>query len=420
MGGSANPQNAQATSVAPFINPRTNNRSQPVPSVQPSIQTQQASPQRGFNPFQQASTAQSRALGTTGAATQYQTSPTAMGRMAAGMAYAPPTAATGALTANTSYAVNPTAQSGFERAIGYTPQQVSATSYGAAQQTTPMTAASQMQNYQNPYESQVVQQTLRDIGTQAQLGQQNLAAQAQAANAFGGSRHGIAEAEAMKGYTQQMADAAARMRQQGFQTQLGAGQFDVGQQTAAEARNVAAQNVARQFGAQTGMTAQQLNQSAGLQGAGLNLQGSQALSAADLAAAQERRASATALGNMASQAEQLGMGAAGRVASGQRADQQMRLGAAQQLGGLGQQSFGYGTAVQNRMASQGAQQRGMQQAIIDAARGQYGQYTGAPAQGLNTMLGAITGAGVPGTAGSNTSFNPGLFNYLQVASQFVP
>jgi hypothetical protein len=281
-----------------------------------------------------------------------------------------------------------------------------------------MTAASQMQNYQNPYESQVVQQTLRDIGTQAQLGQQNLDAQAQAANAFGGSRHGIAQAESMKGYTQQMADAAARMRQQGFQTQLGASQFDVGQQTAAEARNVAAENVARQFGAQTGMTAQQLNQAAGLQGAGLNLRGAQALSAADLAAAQERRASATGLGSMAAQAEQLGMGAAGQVASGQRADQQMRLGAAQQLGGLGQQSFGYGTAVQNRMASQGAQQRGMQQAIIDAARGQYGQYTGAPGQGLNAMLGAITGAGVPGTAGTSTSMNPGLFNYLQVASQF--
>jgi hypothetical protein len=388
MGGSANPQQAVAT------------------------------PQ-GANPFQQASAAQSGALATTGAATQYQTSPTAMGRMAAGMAYTPPTAATGALTANTSYAVNPMAQSGFERAIGYTPQQVAATNYQAAQQTTPMTAASAMQGYQNPYETQVVQQTLRDIGTQAQLGQQNLAAQAQRASAFGGSRHGIAEAEAMKGYTQQMADAAARMRQQGFQTQLGAGQFDVGQQTAAEARNVAAENVARQFGAQTGMTAQQLNQAAGLQGAGLNLQGSQALSAADLAAAQERRASATALGNMAAQAEQLGMGAAGQVAGAQRADQQMRLGAGQQLSGLGQRSFGYGTAIQDRMAAQGAQQRGIQQQLIDAARGQYGQYTGAPAQGLNTMLGAITGAGVPGTAGSNTSFRPGLFNYLQVASQFA-
>lgn len=388
MGGSANPQQAVAT------------------------------PQ-GANPFQQASAAQSGALATTGAATQYQTSPTAMGRMAAGMAYTPPTASTGALTANTSYAVNPMAQSGFERAIGYTPQQVAATNYQAAQQTTPLTAASAMQGYQNPYETQVVQQTLRDIGTQAQLGQQNLAAQAQRASAFGGSRHGIAEAEAMKGYTQQMADAAARMRQQGFQTQLGAGQFDVGQQTAAEARNVAAENVARQFGAQTGMTAQQLNQAAGLQGAGLNLQGSQALSAADLAAAQERRASATALGNMAAQAEQLGMGAAGQVAGAQRADQQMRLGAGQQLSGLGQRSFGYGTAIQDRMAAQGAQQRGIQQALIDAARGQYGQYTGAPAQGLNTMLGAITGAGVPGTAGSNTSFRPGLFNYLQVASQFA-
>ena len=313
------------------------------PAVMPTTGT-------GPNPFQQASSAQSGALATTGAATQYQTSPTAQG--------------------------------GFERAIGYTPQQVAATGYQAAQQTTPITAASQMQNYQNPYETQVVQQTLRDIGAQAQMGQENLDAQAQRAKAFGGSRHGVAQAEALKGYTQQMADAAARMRQQGFQTQLGAGQFDVGQQTAAEARNVAAENVARQFGAQTGMTAQQLNQSAGLQGANLNLRGSQALSAQDLASAQ------------------------------------MRLGAANQLSGLGQRSFGYGTGIQDRMAAQGAQQRGMQQAIIDAARGQYGQYTGAPAQGLNTMLGAITGAGVPGTAGTNTSFNPGLFNYLQVASQF--
>jgi hypothetical protein len=373
MGGSANPQQAVAT------------------------------PQ-GANPFQQAATAQSGALATTGAATQYQTSPTAMGRMAAGMAYAPPTASTGALTANTSYAVNPMAQSGFERAIGYTPQQVAATNYQAAQQTTPMTAASAMQGYQNPYESQVVQQTLDDV-------RQNVGAAALRGKAFGGSRHGTLELN-------NMADAAARMRQQGFGTALGAAQFDVGQQTAAEARNVAAENVARQFGAQTGMTAQQLNQAAGLQGAGLNLRGAQALSAADLAAMQERRASAMALGNMAAQAEQLGMGAAGQVAGTQRADQEMRLGAGQQLSGLGQRSFGYGTSIQDRMAGQGAQERGIQQALIDAARGQYGQYTGAPGQGLNAMLGAITGAGVPGTAGQNTSFNPGLFNYLQVASQF--
>lgn len=398
-----------------------------IPPITPSVITQSeigmpapqptglpAPPQP--NPFQQAARAQSDALATTRAATQYQTSPTAMGRMAAGMAYAPPTAATGALTANTSYAVSPTAQGGFERAIGYGPQQVGATSYQAAQQATPVTAASAMQGYQNPYETQVVQQTLRDIGTQAQMGQENLDAQAQRAKAFGGSRHGVAQAEAMKNYNQQMADAAARMRQQGFQTQLGAGQFDVGQQTAAEARNVAAENVARQFGAQQGMTAQQLNQAAGLQGANLNLQGAQAMSNADLAAAQERRASGTALGNMAAQAEQLGMGAAGQVAGAQRADVGTRMGAANQLGGLGQQSFGYGQSIQQQQMQQGALQRALMQGLIDAGQQNFGTYTGAPTSGLNTLIGTLTG--VP--QGTSTSFQPGLFNYLQLGASMFP
>ena len=71
-------------------------------------------------------------------------------------------------------------------------------------------------NLMNPYESQVVQQTLRDVGQQALKAQNVLGAQAEAAGAFGGSRHGIAEAEMAKGYTQQMADQAARMRQQGY------------------------------------------------------------------------------------------------------------------------------------------------------------------------------------------------------------
>ena len=73
------------------------------------------------------------------------------------------------------------------------------------------TAAQGMGNYQNPYESQVVQQTLRDVGSQALNAQNMLGAQATAANAFGGSRHGIAEAEMAKNYTQQMFDQANRM-----------------------------------------------------------------------------------------------------------------------------------------------------------------------------------------------------------------
>ena len=50
----------------------------------------------------------------------------------------------------------------------------------------------------NPYENQVVQATMRDVGQQALQAQNTLGAQAQAAGAFGGSRHGIAEAEMAK------------------------------------------------------------------------------------------------------------------------------------------------------------------------------------------------------------------------------
>ena len=95
------------------------------------------------------------------------------------------------------------------------------------------TAAQGMGNYQNPYESQVVQQTLRDVGSQALNAQNMLGAQATAANAFGGSRHGIAEAEMAKNYTQQMFDQANRMRQQGFNTALGASQADLSRQLGA-------------------------------------------------------------------------------------------------------------------------------------------------------------------------------------------
>ena len=181
------------------------------------------------------------------------------------------------------------------------------------------TAAGGMAAYQNPYESQVVQQALADVGQQAQMGFNQLGAQAQQARAFGGSRHGIAQAEMGKGYTQQMANTAAQMRQQGFNTALGASQADL----------------------------------------------------------------------------------------------QRQLGAAGQLAGMGQQSFGYGQAIQQQQMQQGAQQQAAMQAMIDAAKGQYAGYTGAPQQGLAAFLGALSG--MPSMGGQQTSSSPGLFNYLQLA-----
>ena len=370
-----------------------------------------------MSPFQQAAIAQRQALNTTIKGTQYATDDRVLNRMGSGMGYQAPAAATNALTAGSGYGTNQGAMAGFRRAQTYNPNNIYGTSYNAAQQGTPATGASAMGAYQNPYETQVVNQTLRDIGTQAAMGRQNLAAQAERASAFGGSRHGIAEAEALKGYTQQMADTAARMRQQGFQTQLGAGQFDASQQGAAQARNLAAANQARQFAAQQAMTAQQLNQASGLQAQQLGLQASQAMSGADLQAAAERRASAGALGSLAAQQEQLGLGAARDLASANRADQTVRLGAANQLSNIGQTSMNYGLGIQDRMAQQGAMQRGIQQQLIDQAQAEQLRYRNAPAQGLNTMLGTVTGQ-TGNLTGNTVSQNPGLFNYLQVASQF--
>ena len=95
------------------------------------------------------------------------------------------------------------------------------------------TAADGMANYQNPYEDAVVQKSMMDIGNQGLKMQNQLGAQASAAGAFGGSRHGIAEAELATNTQQQMLDQAAKLRQQGFNTALGASQADLQRQLGA-------------------------------------------------------------------------------------------------------------------------------------------------------------------------------------------
>ena len=74
-----------------------------------------------------------------------------------------------------------------------------------------------LQQYTNPYENQVVNQSLEDI-ERSRLMQQNVGgAQAGAANAFGGSRHGIAEAETNRAFADQSARTASGLRMSGYQ-----------------------------------------------------------------------------------------------------------------------------------------------------------------------------------------------------------
>jgi hypothetical protein len=283
------------------------------------------------------------------------------------------------------------AMQGTKAAMNYQPMQVKATDYAAAQAaqqaalTADQVSAGQIAGtnlgaYTNPYESQVVQQSLTDLGGAQEKALNQMGAQATAARAFGGSRQGIAEAETRKSYADQAAQMVSGLRQAGYQqAQQLAGQDIATQMQAALANqganlqagtttaqlgqqvnlaNQAALNQQRQFGATQGMTAQQLNQGAGLQGA------------------------------------------------------QLRMNASQQMGGLGQQAFNTSQAIQQQQMQQGLMQQGLQQQLIDAARGQYAGAIGAPQQSLGLPLAALGAAPLPQT--TTQSQSPGLFNYMQL------
>tara|TARA_B100000575_G_scaffold272939_1_gene255449 strand:- start:2967 stop:3791 length:825 start_codon:yes stop_codon:yes gene_type:complete len=71
--------------------------------------------------------------------------------------------------------------------------------------------------FMNPFENQVVQQTLKDIGTQGQKAQAQLGGSGVASGAFGGSRFGVAQADLAGKTLEQQARSAGQLRQQGFQ-----------------------------------------------------------------------------------------------------------------------------------------------------------------------------------------------------------
>jgi hypothetical protein len=144
------------------------------------------------------------------------------------------------------------AMQGTQQAMGFQPQQVGAATYNPAQ-----IAGSNLGAYTNPYENQVVQQSLRDIGGAQQKAMNQLGAQATAARAFGGSRHGIAESETNAAFVKQAADTAAQLRQGGFtNAQQLAGQ-DMGFRNQAGQFNAGAMNNAMMQNQQAYMQANQ-------------------------------------------------------------------------------------------------------------------------------------------------------------------
>jgi hypothetical protein len=78
--------------------------------------------------------------------------------------------------------------------------------------------------FMNPYTEQVTGNTLDSLERQRQMATNNMGAQATQAGAFGGSRHGVADAMTNEGFARQGADTFGQLQQQGFNTALGGAQ----------------------------------------------------------------------------------------------------------------------------------------------------------------------------------------------------
>lgn len=85
----------------------------------------------------------------------------------------------------------------------------------------------------------------------------------------------------------------------------------------------------------------------------------------------------------------------------------------QMLSQLAGQGFGFGQALNQQQLQQGTMQQGLVQSLIDAARGQYSGYTGAPMASLSAPMAAL-GASNMGQQTTTQSQKPGLFNYLSL------
>lgn len=205
------------------------------------------------------------------------------------------------------------------------------------------------QGYMNPYQQQVIDESMRQMNRQGDIAQQQMQAQATRSGAFGGSRQGIESAELQRNLASQKNAAITGALQQGYGT---------AQQQAQQAFEQQQQR--------------QLAQAQGLQGAGSVL-GQQSLQQAQLG-----QGAAGLQGNLSSQLAGLS-GMYGNIA-GQQANiygQQAGLGMqqAQGIGGLAAQQFGIGSQLAQGLAGIGTAQGniGAQQGALGQATQQMGQ-----------------------------------------------
>lgn len=171
---------------------------------------------------------------------------------------------------------------------------------------------SDLSNYQNPYENQVVQGALGDIDLQRQrsLNESNAATPR---GAFGGSRQGVADALTNEAYGRQSASTAAQLRQGGYDRATGLLTSDLDRGLAAQTQNANLDYTARSGDASLRQQADLANQQNELNSTSLNLQGAQGLAGVAQQRANQANTSAgllSSLGGQLQNTQQAGIDAA--------------------------------------------------------------------------------------------------------------
>lgn len=135
------------------------------------------------------------------------------------------------------------------------------------------TGLGNLSDYMNPYTNDVVNTSLNDLNRARQMSIVGNQAAATSAGAYGGSRHGVADSLTNQDFLNTAASTSANLRNQGFNAAAGLLQNDQGALNNMSQFNAGVMNNNSQFNANSGNAAQLANQSASLQGQGVNLQG---------------------------------------------------------------------------------------------------------------------------------------------------
>lgn len=326
---------------------------------------------------------------------------------AMGMAMATPTAQaqTASYTPFTGLNADGTAAAGFGAGMaggaGYDPTMAAA----ARDVTAGQFSNVDISQYMNPYTSQVVDQTAADL-ERARLIEQNTTDDAMtAAGAFGGSRHGIANAETNRNYYDRLGATLGDLRNTGYQNAQQAAFQDIANQMQADLANQNSDLSTNQFNAnaanQAGQTLANNRTSASIANANAQTQlAGQRLNAINSAG----QFNANALNDTSRfNADAINTGNQNRFNN--------VLSGAGQLSGLSSQGVSIGNNLSDRQAADGADARALQQQLMDLAQQQFSNYSNQANLGLGTLQSGI--ASIPGGSGTTSSTsNPGLFGIL--------